>query len=302
MSRTAAAAVTPAGTAGSSPRPPAGIATPETAGGTIGPKFMDSLESSAVEQEHSPRERLPGSQSARRLLDILALFNTDQPVHSIDDLAAGAGVPRSTVYRFVALLREYDLLEPVGDGDYQLGPRAVTMGYVARSAVDLAHLWRPVLEHLVSETNETAHILRRVGNFAVCVDQMESAHPVRPSFEIGRTTPLHQRAAAKVLLAFSSDGFRRRYLADVVPAPARQPLQEELARIVDAGFGESEAEVDPGIWATAAPLCAVGGDPPLVLSLAVPDYRLDDARRAQLRILACDAASSLRHLMRPYAS
>lgn len=244
--------------------------------------------------------RQPGSKSARRLLEILSLFSVDHPVRSIDDLAAGTRVPRSTVYRFVGLLREYGLLEPAGEGAYQLGPQAITMGYVARSLVNMADLWRPALDTLVATTNETALVVRRIGNFAVCVDRMESDHPVRLSFEIGRTMPLHQGAAAKVLLAFSPETFRHRYVTEIVPGGMRSRLRAELSAIVDAGFGESAAEVDPGIWATAAPLGTAGADPPLALSVAIPDYRLDDERRHQVRAAVCDAAQALGRKLHPY--
>jgi len=244
--------------------------------------------------------RAPGSQSARRLLEILSLFTGDHPVNSIDALAAGAGVPRSSVYRFVGLLREYGLVEADGSGSYHLGPQAITMGYVARSLVNMADLWRPVLDRLVAATNETALVLRRVGNFAVCVDRMESEQPVRLSFEVGRTMPLHQGAGAKVLLAFSPEGFRRRYLDDLVARPSRAGLRAELDVIVASGLGESAGEVDPGIWAVAAPLGEAGADPPLALSVAVPDYRLDDERRRQVRSAVSEAAHHLRQQMHPY--
>ena len=50
------------------------------------------------------------------------------------------------MYRLVSLLKAYELLEQAGESKYQLGPKAIMMGYVARSTVDLADIWRPGLE------------------------------------------------------------------------------------------------------------------------------------------------------------
>jgi DNA-binding IclR family transcriptional regulator len=242
----------------------------------------------------------PGPQSARRLLDILTQFTVERPVHSVDDLAERTRVPRSTAYRFVTLLREYGLLETGSDAQYQLGPRAITLGYVARSLVDMADLWRPVLGDLVGETHETALVMRRVGDYAVCIDRAESDHPVRLSFEIGRTMPLHHGAGAKVLLAYAPNWFKERYVDEVVPAKEQPGLRRQLVRILDDGVVDSSSEVDPGIWATAAPLCEAGSDPPLALSVAVPDYRLDGAGRERVRKAVVSSAASLRTLLHHY--
>ena len=80
----------------------------------------------------------------------------------------------------------------------QLGPKAIMMGYVARSTVDLADIWRPGLEQLAGASRETALVMRRIGDAAVCVDRVECDHPVRLSFDVGKAMPLHTGAGAKV--------------------------------------------------------------------------------------------------------
>lgn len=199
---------------------------------------------------------------------------------SVDELVARCKIPRSSVYRMLGILKESEYIETAEVARYRLGPKVITLGYAARRSFDMSEHWRPMISALSAEINETTLILQRVGNFAVCIDRVESDHPVRLSFDIGRTMPLHHGAGAKTLLACSAGEFQQRYLAEVVPRSERVALDSELREIALRGWAESSSEVDPGIWAVGAPIVAGHSRAPVVLSVAVPDYRLDlEARR-----------------------
>jgi DNA-binding IclR family transcriptional regulator len=242
-----------------------------------------------------------GTQSSQRLLAVLDQFTAEQPTHTVEQLSQAVGVPRSTVYRLVGLLRAHGLVEQAGDGRYQLGPKAIMIGYVARATVDLADVWRPGLEQLALASRETALVMRRIEDSAVCVDRIDCDHPVRLSFEIGRAMPLHTGAGAKVLLAAAPAGIRERYLGQHVPAGQRAGLRDELARIAGREWGESQAEVDPGIWAVAAPILADRDGRCLAITVAVPEYRLEPDRRAEIITLTRDIAADLRGKLARYA-
>ena len=51
-----------------------------------------------------------GTQSTQRLLTLLDQFSTERPTHTVEGLSEAIGVPRSTVYRLVSLLKSYELL------------------------------------------------------------------------------------------------------------------------------------------------------------------------------------------------
>lgn len=250
-------------------------------------------------QSLSVERAAASTQSVQRVLLLLDQFTAEQPTHTVDQLSRLSGVPRSTVYRLLALLRAHELVEQAGENRYQLGPRAITMGYVARSMTGVADIWHPALAALADATSETALVMRRVGNSAVCVDRVECEHPVRLSFEVGRSMPLHAGAGAKVILAYSADDLRERYIEQVVPAPARSRLRAELARIRDQGWADSSAEVDLGIWAVAAPVSG-GPDRLHAISVALPEYRLDPGRRESLLSAILDAAAELREKLAYY--
>ncbi len=247
------------------------------------------------------RQAPGGTQSTQRLLALLDQFSTERPTHTVEGLSEAIGVPRSTVYRLVSLLKTYELLEQAGESRYQLGPKAIMMGYVARSTVDLADIWRPGLEQLAAASRETALVLRRIGDAAVCVDRVECDHPVRLSFDVGKAMPLHTGAGAKVLLSCSPAPLRDAYVEAAVPPGHRARLRAELRAIADRGWGESHAEVDPGIWAVAAPILRDRDGRCLAISVAVPEYRIEAGRREELIAQTVDAAAALRTRLSHYA-
>jgi DNA-binding IclR family transcriptional regulator len=242
-----------------------------------------------------------GTQSGQRLLTVLDQFTAERPILTVEQLSQAVGVPRSTVYRLVGLLRAHGLVEQAGDGRYRLGPKAIMIGYIARSTVEEAELWRPGLQELAAVSRETALVLRRVEDSAVCIDRIDCDHPIRLSFDIGRAMPLHTGAGAKVLLAMSPADARDRYLKRAVPADQRARLQAELDRIAAEQWGESRAEVDPGIWAVGAPILADRDGRCLAISVAVPEYRLEAGRRAELIALTQGVAAGLRARLSHYA-
>jgi DNA-binding IclR family transcriptional regulator len=242
-----------------------------------------------------------GTQSGQRLLTVLDQFTAERPTHTVEQLSQAVGVPRSTVYRLIGLLRAHGLVEQAGDGRYRLGPKAIMIGYVARSTVDLADLWRPGLLELAAVSRETVLVLRRIEDSAVCVDRIDCDHPIRLSFDVGRAMPLHTGAGAKVLLATSPGPVRDRYLERAVPAGLRAGLRADLDAIAARQWGESRAEVDPGIWAVGAPILADRDGRCLAISVAVPEYRLEAGRREELIALAQAAAADLRARLSQYA-
>jgi DNA-binding IclR family transcriptional regulator len=264
-------------------------------------QFLASPDKPAAPGSRPARPAPGGTQSTQRLLALLDQFSTEQPAHTVEGLSEAIGVPRSTVYRLVSLLKAHELLEQAGDSRYQLGPKAIVMGYVARSTAEQADGWRPGLEELAGASRETALVLRRVGDAAVCVDRVECDHPVRLSFEIGKAMPLHIGAGAKVLLSGSPGEVRERYLDHAVPPGQRDLLRAELATIATLGWGESRGEVDPGIWAVAAPILCDRDGRCLAISVAVPEYRLEAGRRDELIGQTRDIAAAVRAKLSHYA-
>jgi DNA-binding IclR family transcriptional regulator len=202
----------------------------------------------------------------------------------VQELATFLSVPVSSAYRYVAQLRDFGLLEEAEFGGYRVSLRAVGLARAARAgSAGLSEITRPVLERIARATGETALIVRRLGHAVVAVDLKESRSPVRLRFERGVLMPLHQGAAARVLLASLSPRERAAYYKSVwnIEESPKLPSDAELHRIATDGWTESFGQIEDEIWGTAAAI-RVNRTVVAALSVAGPIYRLDEGKRAEI--------------------
>jgi DNA-binding IclR family transcriptional regulator len=241
--------------------------------------------------------RTHGAESSRKVLGILAYFRAKQPFATIDELAQAIDVPKSTAYRYVALLRELNFVTDNGRGGYHLAPLVLQMAAAAEAAMSYIDIAYPIMDRLSESTGETVLLLRRVGDTGVCISRVESANPIRLFFEVGRAMPLHLGASPKVLLANMPLRERTAYLARVAKADPEMQARltrfvEDLDEIRETGISISQAEITPDIWAVAAPV--IDGDRVVAsISVAGPAYRLHDSFPSSIKALTSAAAQQI---------
>lgn len=245
-------------------------------------------------------QRVSGVESARKALQLLLQFSAGRPRATVETLARDAGLPTSSAYRYLGLLRELGLVEEGARGLYHVSARIHDLARAADAAGGLIVTIRPLLERLVDETGETAVLIRLLGDVAVPVDHVEPDQPIRLAYSPGRTMPLTLGAPAKLLLASLPATTRSSYLdrmarSDPALAARRDALEAELAAIRERGWSDSAQEVDAGVWGAAAPV-REGGRVTASISVAGPLSRLDADRRADIiarTIAAAEEASRL---------
>ena len=241
--------------------------------------------------------RTIGVESARKALQLLLCFEAANPRAAVADLARAAGLPLSSAYRHLALLREQGLIEEDGGGIYRVTPRIHALARAADAASPLVAAAQPFVARLAADTGATAVLFRIFGDVAVAVAAVEPRRPQHLSGVSGRSFPLHRGAPCKLLLASLPATVRSAVLdrierADPAERPLRRAREAELALIRRRGYAESQGEVDPGMWAVAAPVVEKRR---VIASLwlAIPERRLDAARRIALREATRAAAAAL---------
>lgn len=204
--------------------------------------------------------------TADRAIDLLCLFDVSTPVLSAGEIAEHLGISRSTAYRYIQSLRSYDLLEEdAGRGGFRLGPRIFELARVARQGLGLSELTLPVMEELSRDLGEAVILTRRSGSMAVCLERVETAQPIRLSYERGLLLPLHAGAPSKVLLAFDEQadavvdslGKLERFTDSTITDP--DALRAELNVIRAQGYAVSNGERDVGVRGIAAPIFGADG-------------------------------------------
>ena len=224
--------------------------------------------------------------TADRAIDVLLLFDDSSPVLSAVEVARRLNMSRSTTYRYLQSLRSYDLLEEDDEhGGFRLGPRVFELARVARKGLGLSEIALPVMHELGEQVDEAVLLTRRSGDQVVCVERVESSHPIRLSYERGHLLPLHAGASAKVLLAFAEPAEIEQVLAHHkldrftdATVIDRRKLAAQLKDIRDQGYAISDGEVDTGVRGIAAPILQADGRVTAGLSVAGPAFRLTSER------------------------
>lgn len=200
-----------------------------------------------------------GIPALERACDVLDALATEAPL-TIREVAACAGLARSTAYRTLNTLEGRRLVQRVGEGSYALGPHLAWLARAVRAGIDLVSIARPHLADLAASIQATAKLSIVEGGEALVVAVAEAPGAYSVTTRIGRRFPLHAGAASKLLLAYLPPERR----AEALAAPLRQVTAatitdpEALARALDEirarGVAMDRGEFADGVHAVAAPV------------------------------------------------
>ncbi|MFG1667810.1 IclR family transcriptional regulator [Streptomyces sp. Y7] len=234
-----------------------------------------------------PTRLTPGVSSPRRALQMLLSFDAENPRATPAELAQRMELPMSSIYRYISLFRELDLLEEDEESSaLQVTPRILPVARAAIAVQDFVRVAQPHLEALSAEVGETVMLMRQSGAAAVCMSSVVSSHALRLDFGVGHTFPFGSGATTKVLLAAMSPEERARHLDERVRvdsgfAGRREAFEAEIAEAEQQGWATSEEELEPGVWACAAGIVRHGQRPGAV-TVAGPVFRLSTRDRRQV--------------------
>ena len=128
---------------------------------------------------------------------------------------------------------------------------------------------------LAAASGETIGLLVAVKDQAVCLDMVESQHPLRCSFTKGRGLPLVRGASAKSLLAFMPVPRQQAALAILARESGVDPtrLADELEAIRAQGYAVTDSEVDAGVWGVSVPIFQRANQAVASITLMAPSTR-----------------------------
>lgn len=227
-----------------------------------------------------------GPESAHRVLDVLFSFRPDRPSVSVKEVAAELGIPLPTAHRYIALLRERELVAEADRGRYHLTLRTLSLGEAARAATSLIEVAEPFVRELMGAIDETVLVAQLVRGRPVCMHRWEASRRVRLSFEQGQSLPPLHGASVKVLVGALAAPERRAYVervtgSDPSLAERREAFEQEVRLAAERGWATSLEEIDEGVWAAAARIEEAGRGV-AALSVPCPIFRTDDTRREEV--------------------
>src|SRR5918994_3674273 len=119
----------------------------------------------------------------------------------LGDIAARAGLPRSTVHRILQRLVEHGYARAEGDGRYVAGARVLALAGGVLRQLDRGYL-TPVLQALCDEAGHTVHFALLSGHEATYIEKLEvPGASYQMLSRVGGRIPLHCISIGKAILA-----------------------------------------------------------------------------------------------------
>jgi IclR family transcriptional regulator, acetate operon repressor len=147
--------------------------------------------------------------AAEKTLAVLdALAVRGDGADRLADIAARAGVARSTAHRILQRLVERDYARAEGDGRYVPGARVLALAGEALRELDRGRI-TPILEALRDDVGHTVHLALLTGAEATYVEKLEARDSgYQMASRVGMRLALHTTAIGKSILAAMPDDGR----------------------------------------------------------------------------------------------
>jgi len=246
----------------------------------------------------------PAATHALGVLKLLGAHAGPMPAAAI---ARDLGLPRSTVYHLLAVLRDEGFVVHLPEQRrYGLGVAAFELGSAYARQEPLRWIAGTVLGRLVDATTHNGHLAVLHGRDVLYVIEERAAG--RPSLvtDVGVRLPAPLTASGLAMLAAlpppqlralfpSRAAFVQRH--GVGPASV-SALRRELATVRAAGFAEEDGSVTPGFASVAVAVLDHAGHPAASVALTFPAAEVDAADRAALAGRVARAAGQVAQRIR----
>lgn len=143
----------------------------------------------------------PTVQSLERAFDILDILAGNPSGLGLSEVAAATGLPRSTVFRLLGVLRRREFVRKDGEEPrYRLGPGLVELGSRYLNSLELKTESAPAMRELAAAFGTIVFLACRQGDNMVYIDRYDQYASLRTYAIIGQRKPLYSTALGKSLL------------------------------------------------------------------------------------------------------
>ena len=218
-----------------------------------------------------------------RGLQLLRLLAREHRI-TLSNIAMQAGMPPSTAHRLLTTLQRHRFAAFDEDAqEWMIGVEAFRVGSEFLNRIDLVEASRDILQHLMSETGETANLAIAEDGDMVFVSQVETHNPIRAFFRHGARSPMHACGAGKALLAQLAQEdierlLRRKGLPEFTSKTLTKPplLFTELQTTRTRGWAYDDEERYAGMRCIAAPVFNAYGNAVAGISVSGPTARFTE--------------------------
>jgi IclR family transcriptional regulator, acetate operon repressor len=225
-------------------------------------------------------------ESVDRALTLILMLQESDSI-KVSEAGRLLGVSRSTAFRLLSLLehRQFVIQNPRSKA-FHAGPALLRVGLAAVYRSDLRSSIRPLIEAVVSEVDETAHLIVLQGAEGFFLDCVEGSKMIRATPRVGTALPAHVTAGGKVLLAALDPDQVKELLPAKLPAVTNQSklsraaVLKELKEVRSLGWALNDGESEDLLRAVAirVPGSPERGGVDAAVTVAGPRERMNDKR------------------------
>lgn len=230
-----------------------------------------SAQASMAESHPAPG----GAAAVDRAISLLAAFASGDKALSVTELAKRTGLYKSTALRLLASLEHGRLMMRTDQGLWALGSEIARLSALHSAAFSLEELALPVMQELVSQTQESVALHVRQGDQRLCLLRVDSPQLLRDHVRAGDILPLNRGAGGRVLLAFSGE-----------PGEPYEQIRRD-------GYMLASGDRVAGLVGISAPVWNARNALVGALTLTAPEQRLSTASSQHLSQLVIASANTL---------
>lgn len=207
----------------------------------------------------------------------------------VTEVATELGLSKPSAHRILRTLTSAGYAKhDTTNGTYSLGVRALLLGSMTSSRLDLRTIASPLLTKLRDATQETIHFSIYSRGDVVYVDKLESPQPVAAKSYIGGRAPAYCLSTGQALLAFQESREIERVLSGpleaVTPKTITDPdkLRTRLGEVRKRGYAVNRCGWRAGVCGVAAPIKDHRGMVVASVGVCAPETRFTSLRVKRL--------------------
>ncbi|MGO4927852.1 IclR family transcriptional regulator [Fundicoccus sp. Sow4_D5] len=235
--------------------------------------------------------------SVKNALKILKSFTTTQPVKRVSDLAEELGVSKSTVSRLISTLVSEDFLAPDTEtAGYRLGYSVLTLGGALTSTNELYREVAPVLNNIVLQTGESAHVAVLEGQDVIYLNKNTGPYYSNILTSVGAHNAAYAASSGKVILAEADPEVIDQMFEDGVKAYTEHTItnpikfKKELEKVRRQGYAMSIEEITKNNYSIAVPVRDMSGKIACAITVVGPLSRVNKGKLEQFIKIMKEAA------------